>query len=186
MAPGARRRKVVTATPENSETPLASVRSWVTPTPWFFVRNHFTPPQLDAKSWRLRVEGCVQRKIEWTLDDLLALPECTVFATVECAGNGRSFLGPRVPGVPTLKEEGHADFAAVTWYSLSGPAGLPADIVASINHEVVKAMDRPQVKRQIAQDAIESKAMSPAEVTRFMQSEIDRWTPMITRLVGPK
>jgi len=28
--------------------------------------------------------------------------------------------------------------------------------------------------------------MTAAEVTRFMQSEIDRWTPMITRLVGPR
>src|SRR5439155_203874 len=90
---------------------------------------------------------------------------------------------PYVPDVPTLKEQGHADFAAVTWYSLSGPAGLPADIVTSINHEVVKAMDRPQVRRQIEQDAIESKAMSPADVNRFMQSEIDRWTPMIKQML---
>ena len=42
------------------------------------------------------------------------------------------------------------------------------------------------MKRQIEQDAIEVRAMSPAEVTRFMQSEIDRWTPMIMRLVGAK
>src|SRR5499426_1997029 len=90
------------------------------------------------------------------------------------------------PDVPTLRELGHADFVATTWYSLSGPAGLSADIVESANREVANALERPQVKRQIEQDAIEVRAMSPAEVTRFMQSEIDRWTPMITRLVGPK
>jgi tripartite-type tricarboxylate transporter receptor subunit TctC len=92
---------------------------------------------------------------------------------------------PYVPTVPTLREIGH-DFVATAWYSLSGPAGLPTDIVASLNHEVVKAADRPQVKRQIEQDAIETRAMSPAEVTRFMQSEIDRWTPMIAQLTGAK
>jgi tripartite-type tricarboxylate transporter receptor subunit TctC len=92
---------------------------------------------------------------------------------------------PYVPTVPTLREIGH-DFVATAWYSLSGPAGLPTDIVASLNREVVKAADRPQVKRQIEQDAIETKAMSPAEVTRFMQSEIDRWTPMIAQLTGAK
>jgi tripartite-type tricarboxylate transporter receptor subunit TctC len=91
-----------------------------------------------------------------------------------------------VPDVPTLKELGHADFAAIAWYSLSGPAGLAPDVVASINHEVVRAMDRPQVRRQIEQDAIESKAMSPAEVTRFMQSEIERWTPMIKQMLSAK
>jgi len=88
--------------------------------------------------------------------------------------------------VPTLRELGHADFVATTWYSLSGPAGLAPDIVESANREVVKALERPQMKRQIEQDAIEVRAMTAAEVTRFMQSEIDRWTPMITRLVGPK
>jgi tripartite-type tricarboxylate transporter receptor subunit TctC len=88
--------------------------------------------------------------------------------------------------VPTLRELGHADFVATTWYSLSGPAGLAPDIVESANREAVNALVRPQVKRQIEQDAIETKAMSPAEVTRFMQSEIDRWTPMITRWVGAK
>jgi tripartite-type tricarboxylate transporter receptor subunit TctC len=91
-----------------------------------------------------------------------------------------------VPELPTLRELGHADFVATAWYSLSGPAGLAPDVVESVNREIVKAMDRPQVKRQIAQDAIETKAMSPAEVTRFMQEEIERWTPMIRGLVGAK
>src|SRR5437764_1124673 len=35
----AEQRKVVTAVPENSETPLDIVRSWVTPNPLFFVRS---------------------------------------------------------------------------------------------------------------------------------------------------
>jgi tripartite-type tricarboxylate transporter receptor subunit TctC len=91
-----------------------------------------------------------------------------------------------VPDVPTLRELGHADFIAVTWYSLSGPAGIAPEIVASLNHEVVNALDRPQVKRQIEQDAIETKAMTPAELTRFMQNEIDRWTPMIKQLLNGK
>jgi tripartite-type tricarboxylate transporter receptor subunit TctC len=90
------------------------------------------------------------------------------------------------PDVPTLRELGHAEFVATTWYSLSGPAGLAPDIVESANREVVNALERPQMKRHIEQDALETKAMSPAEVTRFMQSEIDRWTPMITRLLGVK
>jgi tripartite-type tricarboxylate transporter receptor subunit TctC len=95
--------------------------------------------------------------------------------------------GQRLPyraEVPTLRELGHPDFVATTWYSLSGPAGVAPDIVESVNREVVNALEQPQLKRHIEQDAIETKAMSPAEVTRFMQSEIDRWTPMIRRLLG--
>jgi tripartite-type tricarboxylate transporter receptor subunit TctC len=92
---------------------------------------------------------------------------------------------PHAPEVPTLRELGH-DFVATGWYSLSGPAGLSPDIVERVNREIVRAAGRPQVRRQIEQDAIEAKPMSPTEVTSFMQSEIDRWTPMITGLAGAR
>jgi tripartite-type tricarboxylate transporter receptor subunit TctC len=92
---------------------------------------------------------------------------------------------PHAPEMPTLRELGH-DFVATAWYSLSGPAGLSPDIVERVNREIVRAADRPQVRRQIEQDAIEAKPMSPAEVRSFMQSEIERWTPMIAGLTGAR
>src|SRR5258708_23894529 len=45
-SPQTEQRKVVTAFPENSETPLESVQSWVTPNRLFFVRNHFDVPTI--------------------------------------------------------------------------------------------------------------------------------------------
>ena len=93
---------------------------------------------------------------------------------------------PYLPDLPTLRELGIGDFVATTWFSLSGPAGLPADIVEKINREVVKAMDRPQVKKEIEQDAIETRPMTAAQVTRFSQSEIDRWTPLIKKMMAIK
>jgi tripartite-type tricarboxylate transporter receptor subunit TctC len=93
---------------------------------------------------------------------------------------------PYLADIPTLRELGHPDFVATTWFSLSGPAGLPADIVDKINREVVKAADRPQVKKQIEQDAIETRPMTAAQVTQFSQSEIDRWTPLIKKMMASK
>ena len=55
----AEQRRIVTAVPENSETPLESIRSWVTPNRLFFVRNHFEVPALELTGWRLHVGGCV-------------------------------------------------------------------------------------------------------------------------------
>ncbi len=107
-------RKVVTATPENSETPLESVRSWVTPNRLFFVRNHFAVPALDLAQYRLRVEGWVTQSASWSWEELTALPERTVFATVECAGNGRSFLQQRAAGVQWgAGAIGHAEWTGV-------------------------------------------------------------------------
>src|ERR1700722_11665850 len=120
-------RKIVTASPENSETPLQEVRSWVTPTRLFFVRNHFPIPRLDPATWTLSVEGRVRQRRMWTFDDLLALPERTVFATVECAGNGRSFLTPHVHGVQWGSGAvGHAEWTGVPLGLILERSGIDA------------------------------------------------------------
>jgi DMSO/TMAO reductase YedYZ molybdopterin-dependent catalytic subunit len=87
-------RVVITAEPENSEFPFAELRSWLTPVEQFYVRNHFAIPELDPAAWRLRVG-----ERSFSLLDLAALPQRSVFATLECAGNGRSFCVPPVQGV---------------------------------------------------------------------------------------
>src|SRR5579871_636592 len=118
-------RKVVTAVPENSETPLEDVRSWVTPNRLFFVRNHFDLPELDLAQWRLRVEGCVEEPQSWSWEELTALPERTVFATVECAGNGRSFLQQQVQGVQWgAGAVGHAEWTGVPLRLVLEKAGI--------------------------------------------------------------
>ena len=90
----------------------------------------------------------------------------------------------QMPDVPTFRELGYPEMVATTWFALSGPAGLPSDIVTRLNHDVVKAMEGSQMRQQIAQEAIEVTAMSPAEVTRYFQSEIDKWQPVIARVMS--
>jgi tripartite-type tricarboxylate transporter receptor subunit TctC len=93
---------------------------------------------------------------------------------------------PFAPELPTLKEIWQTDFSSTTWFSLSGPAGMPADIVERINREVIKAMDRPEVRKQVDIHTIESKAMSPAELTAFIVKERERWTPIIKKIMSEK
>ena len=93
---------------------------------------------------------------------------------------------PYIPDLPTLRELGHPEFVATTWFSLSAPAGLAPEIVGKLNGETVKAMSGPQVQKQIAQDAIETRPMTPGELTHFVQGEIDRWAPLIKRMTDEK
>jgi DMSO/TMAO reductase YedYZ molybdopterin-dependent catalytic subunit len=121
-------RKFVTQSPENSETPLDDVHGWVTPTRLFFVRNHFEVPQLEQATWRLAVSGCVARPLELTWDDLNSLPQRTVLATLECAGNGRSFLKQRVPGVPWgAGAVAHGEWSGVPLHVVLEQAGVDTD-----------------------------------------------------------
>ena len=90
---------VRSARPEDFETPVHLLDSWITPNDLFFVRSHFYTPTIDALSWRLQVDGEVESVLLLTLDDIRRMPSTTVTATLECAGNGRAFFDPPVAGV---------------------------------------------------------------------------------------
>jgi DMSO/TMAO reductase YedYZ molybdopterin-dependent catalytic subunit len=123
-------RRVVTQSPENSETPLADIHGWVTPTRLFFVRNHFAVPEIDGTAWRLSVGGAVDRPLDLTLNDLQSLPQRTLLATLECAGNGRSFLAQKAPGVQwSAGAVAHAEWSGVPLCDVLELAGLRADAV---------------------------------------------------------
>ena len=81
-----------------------------------------------------------------------------------------------IPNTPTLKELGHPDLVTVTWFSISGPRGIPDDIVARLNKEVISAFEEPDVKAFFARDGIKADPMSSADFTQFMQREVSMWT----------
>ena len=85
--------------PQNTEFPFASLSDWLIPTELFFVRNHFPSPDLDARDWRLRVGGAVERPIELDLESIKAMRSTTLAAVVECAGNGRVYYVPPKEGL---------------------------------------------------------------------------------------
>jgi tripartite-type tricarboxylate transporter receptor subunit TctC len=87
------------------------------------------------------------------------------------------------PNVPTLREEGFDDLVAVTWYALSGPAGLSDDVVQKLNQAVNEAWATPTVKRRLADDAIVAEPMSPQAVTEFVASEVRKWGPIARRVM---
>lgn len=118
------------ATPENRETPLADVLSWVTPNRWFFVRSHYPTPEIDRGPWRLKVTGLVDRELELTWEQLDALPQRSVFSTIECAGNGRSFLTKPAEGVQwTAGAVGHAEWSGVPLKCVLDKVGVQSDAV---------------------------------------------------------
>jgi tripartite-type tricarboxylate transporter receptor subunit TctC len=89
---------------------------------------------------------------------------------------------PELPDVPTLVELGYPDLVVTTWYALSGPAGMTKDIVDRLNHAVNDAIDVPKVREHLAQETVQTKKMTSAEMTAFMQSEVDKWTPVVKEM----
>jgi DMSO/TMAO reductase YedYZ molybdopterin-dependent catalytic subunit len=85
--------------PLNCETQLSALMDrTITPNELFYIRSHFAPPKIDGSSWRLEVGGLVERPLQLSLEDLERLPAQVKTVTLECAGNGRAFLEPKVGG----------------------------------------------------------------------------------------
>ncbi len=96
--PPARDMIVNSTRPEDLEMPLSGFSDFITPVDHFFVRTHVYVPTVELSQWRLKVDGQVATPLAWTMDDLKKLPSVELVSVLECAGNGRAFYNPTVPG----------------------------------------------------------------------------------------
>src|SRR5438105_15563591 len=111
--------------PLNLEMPFEKLDGFITPTEAFYVRTHFPIPKIDKNKWRLRVEGEVKKPFELGYDELLKLKSRKIPVTLECAGNNRNFLEPKVKGVQWgLGAVGNAEWTGVPLSILLDRAGL--------------------------------------------------------------
>jgi DMSO/TMAO reductase YedYZ molybdopterin-dependent catalytic subunit len=110
------------------EMPPEFLESWLTPTPHFFVRNHMHEPStMDADTWRLSISGEVDNPLSLSLAELARIAPHTVTNTLECAGNGRAFQNPHVPGVQWQRGAvGTARFRGPRLHDLLQRAGVKA------------------------------------------------------------
>jgi tripartite-type tricarboxylate transporter receptor subunit TctC len=85
------------------------------------------------------------------------------------------------PDIPTFNELGYPDMVSTTWFSLSGPAKLPSHIAEKLNRAVTDALAKPEVKQKLQQTGLITNAMSVDEFGKFLQTEANRWRPLIER-----
>ncbi|MBX3203442.1 MAG: sulfite oxidase [Labilithrix sp.] len=131
--------------PQNLATPTALFDRLITPTPSFFVRSHFGPPALDRER-PLRVDGLVAKALTLDAAELeRSFSPVTVTAVLQCAGNGRAFHEPRVPGLQwTHGAMGQATFTGVRLRDLLRRAGVAPENLAHTHVHVLGADGPPK------------------------------------------
>ena len=92
---------------------------------------------------------------------------------------------PEYPDIPTFAESGYPDLVATVWFSLSGPAGLPPQIVERLNGEVRRALELPDVKEKLRHEGITPNRLDAKEFAAFVADELRRWGPIV-RASGAK
>jgi len=91
-----------------------------------------------------------------------------------------------IPSVPTFAELGYPDLTATTWFAISGPAGMPAPLVRKINEEIRRAQKSEPVLKLMAAEGMETQDLDPAQFTRFVGQEIQRWAPLVQAIEKSK
>jgi DMSO/TMAO reductase YedYZ molybdopterin-dependent catalytic subunit len=114
--------------PLNLEMPFEKLADFLTSTESFYVRTHFPIPSIDRDAWWLHVEGDVEDPFAINYEQLLELESMTIPATLECAGNNRNFLEPKVKGVQWgLGAVGTARWTGIPLSILLDRAGVKAN-----------------------------------------------------------
>jgi len=92
----------------------------------------------------------------------------------------------QLPDVPTLMQSGIANFDVSSWNALAAPAKTPKDVIARLNKEVQAAVNSPDVKKKLYDLNVEAKGSTPEQLSQLLQSDIKRWSEVITRAGVPK
>ena len=80
---------------------------------------------------------------------------------------------------------GYPDLVATVWFSLSGPAKLPADIVERLNDEVNRALALPDVRERLKPEGIIPSPLTARDFNSFVADEVRKWGPVV-RASGAK
>jgi tripartite-type tricarboxylate transporter receptor subunit TctC len=118
-------------------------------------------------------------RIDGTIDSMPALlTQIRAGKVKSLAVTGRE-RSPQLPDVPTLAEAGFPDLVVNTWFGIAVPAGTPDEIVQRLNKEILATVELPEIKKRLEELSFAPAPMSPAQMQKFVESEIERWRPVV-------
>jgi tripartite-type tricarboxylate transporter receptor subunit TctC len=86
---------------------------------------------------------------------------------------------PDMPEVPTIAEAGVPGYAATLWLCMLAPAGTPEAIVTRVSAELGKALEDPEVLKQLRHAGIAASYLGPQAFGAFMRAEYEKWGQVV-------
>ena len=86
-----------------------------------------------------------------------------------------------LPDVPSIREQGVANFEVMTWGGLVAPAEVAPEIVAALNAAANAALATPHVRRTLTESGYEIVGGTALSFKAFLQSELDKWREVVKR-----
>ncbi|MBI3043411.1 MAG: tripartite tricarboxylate transporter substrate binding protein [Betaproteobacteria bacterium] len=76
------------------------------------------------------------------------------------------------PDVPTVTEAGVPGYDVASWYAISGPPGMPRQLVAQLNGVLKRILAMPDVSGRFEQEGVQAAHSSPEELARIIRTDI--------------
>jgi tripartite-type tricarboxylate transporter receptor subunit TctC len=86
-----------------------------------------------------------------------------------------------LPAVPTVAESGLPAYVVESWNALSGPGGMPDDIVRFLNRAVNDVLRLPDVQEKAMLFGMDARGTTPQELQDRMKADIAKWAAVIEK-----
>jgi tripartite-type tricarboxylate transporter receptor subunit TctC len=86
---------------------------------------------------------------------------------------------PVIPDIPTVAESGVAGYAVIQWSGVLAPAGTPHAIVAKLNAEILRILNRADMRERLIESGAEPGGGTPEEFGAFIKAEIAKWSAVV-------
>ena len=86
---------------------------------------------------------------------------------------------PLVPDVPTVLEFGYRKLVLDNFFGLSGPAKMPADLVATLNKACNDVLAQPEIKKRLLDLGVTTSPGSPSDFNAFVRDQVNALSPLV-------
>src|SRR5580698_2912765 len=93
---------------------------------------------------------------------------------------------PLLKDIPTAKESGFPQYVVTSWNGVAGPAGLPPEIVQTLNLQINRALAAPDLQEKARGLGLDARASTPQQMRDRMAADIAKWRAVIDKAGIPK
>ena len=83
------------------------------------------------------------------------------------------------PDLPTVAEQGVADYAVRSWTGLFAPRGTPRPVIERLSAAIREILEMPALRERLVDLGSEPIYLDPAATDRFVRAEYERWGPVV-------
>lgn len=86
---------------------------------------------------------------------------------------------PTLQTVPTVAESGYLNYESQAWVGLFGPAGLPSQVVGTLNSIAIQSSNAEANAKWLTENNAVASKLTPVQVGTFVNSKLEKWTQVV-------